>query len=179
MSNRSPNGGPDSAAVLESMTLLATLSTAAEVRESVAERRAGRDPSAQEPAGQAAVRLRAAGQDLMDLLMQLALSRVPLEQGEDEPLSYAVRHFDLLMRLRRIERLTQEMHQRLLSLYPDVSEALVEEARILHAEVAQFLETVSSDSAGRPLADVLERGISFVVWTRHEVSVGPGSGERT
>lgn len=174
MSETTPNEGPDSAAVLESMTLLATLSTAAEVCESVAERRAGRDPAAQEPIDRAAVRLCTAGRDVMDLLMQLALGRVPLEQPDEDRLSHAVRHFDLLMKLRRVERLTKEMHQRLLSLYPDVSEELVEEARTVRTEIARFLDTAPSDPDGLHLSDVLERGISFVVWTRHEVSVGSG-----
>jgi phosphate uptake regulator len=151
------------------MTLLATLSTAASVRESVAERRAGRDPSAQEPADRAATRLRNAGRSLMDLLMQMALSRVPLEQQDAEQLSHAVRHFDLLLKLRRAERLTQAMHQHLLSLYPDVSEALVEEARKTHDAIEEFLKTAPTDAEGPHLSDVLERGISFVVWTRHEV----------
>ncbi len=169
MSEPSSNEQPDSAAVLESMTLLATLSTAATVRESVAERRAGYDPSAQEPAGRAAARLQSTGRTLMDLLMQIALSRVPVVQQEDGQLSHAVRHFDLLLKLRRAERLTQAMHQALLSLYPDVSEALVEEARLTHDEIDRFLETAPTDAEGPHLSDVLERGISFVVWTRHEV----------
>ena len=173
MSKPTPDEQPDSAAVLESMTLLATLSTAATVRESVAERRAGYDPSAQEPADRAALRVRNSGRALMDLLMQVALSRVPLQQ-DDGPLPHAVRHFDLLLKLRRAERLTKAMHQHLLSLYPDVSETLVEEARKTHDEIDQFLDTAPAAADGPHLSDVLERGLSFVVWTRHEVSVGPG-----
>ena len=137
--SESSSESPDSAAVLESMTLLATLSTAATVHESVAQRRAGRDPSAQEPAGQAAARLRNTADTLMDLLMEMALSRVPLEQRDEEPLPHAVRHFDLLLKMRRAERLTQAAHQHLLSLYPDVSEELVEEARRTHDEIERFL----------------------------------------
>lgn len=174
MSESTPSEQPDSAAVLESMTLLATLSTAATVRESVAERRAGYDPSAQEPAGRAAVRLRSAGRTLMDVLMQIALSRVPLEQRGEDQLSNAVRHFDLLLKMRRAERLSQAMHQHLLSLYPNVSEALVEEARTTHDAIDRFLETAPTDTDGPHLSDVLERGVSFVVWTRHEVSVEVG-----
>lgn len=170
--SESSSESPDSAAVLESMTLLATLSTAATVRESVAERRAGYDPSAQEPADRASARLRSAGRTLMDVLMQLALSRVPLEHGEEDQLSHVVRHFDVLLKLRHAERLTQAMHQHLLSLYPDVSEALVEEARTTHNAIDQFLNTVPADADGPHLSDVLERGLSFVVWTRHEVSAG-------
>lgn len=164
----SSSDAPDSAAVLESMTLLATLSTAAEVSESMAARHAGRDPSAQAPVERAVTRLRTARSTLLDLLMQLALGRVPLEQEEDA-LPRAVRHFDLLMKLRRVERITQEMHQHLLSLYPDVSEALVEEARITRNEVAHFLDTAPSDPEGPHLADVLERAINFAVWVRHEL----------
>ena len=160
---------PDSAAVLESMTLLATLSTAATVRESVAQRRAGRDPSAQEPAGRAAARLRNTGDALMDLLMEMALSRVPLEQRDEEPLPHAVRHFDLLLKMRRAERLTQAAHQHLLSLYPDVSEELVEEARRTHDEIERFLDAAPAEADGPHLSDVLEHGMSLVVWVRHEV----------
>ena len=108
----------------------------------------------------------------MDLLMQVALSRVPLQQ-DDGPLPHAVRHFDLLLKLRRAERLTKAMHQHLLSLYPAVSEALVEEARKTHDEIDQFFDTVPAAAEGPHLSDVLERGLSFVVWMRHEVSVGP------
>lgn len=167
---------PDSAAVLESMTLLATLSTAADVCEGMAERRMGHDPSAQEPSGRAAAHVQRAGRELMDLLMQLALSRIPLARRGEAPLSNAVRHFDVFMKLRRVERRTKEMHQRLLSLYPQVSESLVEEARILRSEVDAFLEADPTDPKGPPLETVLERGLSFVVWTRHEVSIGFSSG---
>lgn len=172
MSSKSPSDPqPDPAAVLESMTLLATLSTAATLRESVAQRRAGRDPSAQAPPDQAAARLQNAGQTLMELLMQMALSRVPLEQRDEEPLPHAVRHFDLLMKMRRAERRTQAMHQHLLSLYPEVSEELVEEARRTHDEIEQFLADAPADDAeeGPHLSDVLERGMSLIVWMRHEV----------
>jgi hypothetical protein len=169
MSEPSSDTQPDSAAVLESMTLLATLSTAATVRESVAQRRAGRDPSAQEPADQAAARLQNTGDALMDLLMEMALSRVPLEQRDEEPLPHAVRHFDLLLKMRRAERLTQAAHQHLLSLYPDVSEELVEEARRTHDEIERFLDAVPVEADGPHLSDVLEHGMSLVVWVRHEV----------
>lgn len=170
MSHSDSEEAPASAAVLESMTLLATLSTAEEVRESVAERRAGRDPSAQARSDLAAARLHDAGQTLMDLLMQLVLGRVPLERQEEGHLAHAVRHFDLLMKLRRAERLVKTMHQHLLSLYPDVSEALVEEARHVHRSLQALQEAASVEAEDVPaLPDVLEQGMSFVVWTRHEV----------
>ena len=167
MSKRGSSGAPESAAVLQSMTLLATLSTAEEVREAMAERRAGRDPSAQAPPDLAAARLHDAGETLMDLLMQLVLGQVP-QRDDDEDLAHAVRHFDLLMKLRRAERLVTTMHQHLLSLYPEVSEELVEEARHVHDEIEAVVDTEREDEGIPALPDVLERGISFVVWTRHE-----------
>jgi len=80
----------------------------------------------------------------------------------------AVRHFDLLMKLRRSERLLHNMHQRLLSLYPDVSESLVEEARAVHGEVERLIEADEEDLLAN-LDTAAERAISFVVWARHEV----------
>lgn len=169
MSERPSDRSPDSAAVLESMTLLATLSTAADVRASMIERQVGHDPSAQEPSDRATARLRNAGSTLMDLLMQLMLSRVPLEKNDEPTLPRAVRHFDLLMKLRRAERLVQDMHQRLLSLYPEVSEELVEEARLVRDQLAVLSDADPTDTDVPALSDVLERAVSFVVWVRHEV----------
>jgi hypothetical protein len=80
----------------------------------------------------------------------------------------------VLLKLRRAERLTQAMHQHLLSLYPDVSEELVEEARTTRDAIDRFLDTVPTGTDGPHLSDVLERGVSFVVWTRHEVSTESG-----
>jgi hypothetical protein len=169
MSDTNSSKSPDSAAVLESMTLLATLSTAEEVRSGVQERRSGRDPAAQAPSDLATARLHEAREALMDLLMQLVLGRVPLERSDEEELAHAVRHFDLLMKLRRAERLVKTMHQHLLSLYPDVSEAVVEEARHVHRTLRAVREAGSVETDEVPaLSDVLERGLSFAVWTRHE-----------
>lgn len=150
------------------MTLLATLSTAEDVRRSVAQRRAGLDPSAQEPPDRARASLRNAGDDLMDLLMQVMLGRMHLSHQDERPIAAAVRHFDLLMKLRRAERLLHSMHQRLLSLYPDVSESLVEEARSIHGEVEYLIEA-DEEEVLADLDVIAERGISFVVWVRHEV----------
>lgn len=170
MSDQSSDAAPDSAALLQSMTLLATLSTAEDVRAAVADRRAGRDPAAQTPSDVAQARLSTAGESLMDVLMQLVLGRVPLERREESDMAHAVRHFDLLMKVRRAERLVKSMHQHLLSLYPEVSESLVEEARRVHGDLDALLdEDGLSTPDGPSLSDVLERGISFVVWVRHEV----------
>lgn len=170
MSEYRSDSVPDSAALLQSMTLLATLSTAEDVRASVADRRAGRDPAAQTPDGVARVRLQTTGESLMDVLMQLVLSRAPLERQEEGDMARAVRQFDRLMKVQRAERLVKSMHQHLLSLYPDVSEPLVEEARHVHGDLRALLDPdAPTEPEAPPLPDVLERGISFVVWVRHEV----------
>jgi phosphate uptake regulator len=156
------------ASVLQSMTLLATLSTAENVRSSVAQRRAGLDPSAQEPSGRASASLRTTGRELMDLLMQVVLGHMHLVEQDERPIAVAVRHFDLLMKLRRSERLLHNMHQRLLSLYPNVSESLVEEARAVHGEIERLIEADEEDLLAN-LDTAAERAISFVVWVRHEV----------
>ncbi|NBB72784.1 MAG: hypothetical protein GVY35_03785 [Bacteroidetes bacterium] len=161
---------PKEHAVLQTMALLATLSTAEDVRTAIAERRAGRDPSAQEPQPVAVSYLSTAAPALQELLMQLLLSHVNLRFDHDEALALAVRHFDERMKLRRIVRLLQGMHQRLLSLYPTVSEELVEEARLVHRDAEALL-----DSDVEPFIDqlgaVLERGLSLAAWTEHELPV--------
>lgn len=168
--NDSTEEDAPAAAVLQSMTLLATLSTAEDVREAVEERRAGRDPSAQAPPDLATARLEETAEPLMDLLMQLVLGRVPLDRADEDDLAHAVRHFDLLMKLRRAERLVKTMHQHLLSLYPDVSESLVEEARHVHGTLRALREAGTVETEEVPaLPEVLERGVSFVVWARREV----------
>jgi len=104
----------------------------------------------------------------MDLLMQVVLGHMHLVEQDERPIAVAVRHFDLLMKLRRSERLLHNMHQRLLSLYPDVSESLVEEARAVHGEIERLIEADEEDLLAN-LDTAAERAISFVVWVRHEV----------
>ena len=86
---------PDAAAVLESMTLLATLSTAATLRESVAQRRAGRDPSAHAPPDPAAGRPPNAGSTRLELVMQMALSPGAPEPRGAQPTPHHASHLDL------------------------------------------------------------------------------------
>lgn len=159
---------PKEHAVLQSMALLATLSTAEDVRASIAERRAGRDPSAQEPRQVAVPYLRVAAGDLQTLCMQLLLSHVNFRYDRDEALALAVHHFDERMKLRRIVQLLQGMHQRLLSLYPDVSEEVVEETRMTHREAEALLDRDVETFAAQ-LSYVLERGLSVATWVEYEL----------
>lgn len=155
------------------MALLATLSTARDVGRSVAARRAGVDPAAQEPADVATPALRVAVRDLNEVLMQLLLGHMHVRHQDEDDLASAVRHFDLLMKLQRAGRLLHAIHQRLLSLYPDVSPELVEEARLAEAAFEQLrdadVEAVAPDAFAVALDAAIERGLGLVTWTRFEV----------
>lgn len=169
MSYISPGDSPTEASVLQAMALLATLSTAAEVRHALLERRAGRDPSTQEEADVARLFLHEARQTLAELVMRMQVGLAYAEDHDEETTAALVRHFDHLMTLRRAGRLFQLVHQRLLSLYPDVSEALVEEARLLQARCEALLEADGAASID-PLADLLDRAPRFLQQLRQELS---------
>ncbi|PSQ76442.1 MAG: hypothetical protein BRD37_07045 [Bacteroidetes bacterium QH_8_67_23] len=184
-------------AALPPMALLATLQTATTVWEGVRERREGRDPAAQEAAGDARAYLDDAAGELTRLHMQLLMAKVqadrasegntadrPSDDGsDDEPappvssasrLTAAVRRFDLLMKLRRTDRLLHGAHQRLMSLYPDVSEELVEEARQCRRELSDLRDASTGDrpaetSFEEALALFLQRLLGFAAWTQREV----------
>ena len=173
MSQAAPPGEPSEAAVLQSMTLLATLSTAADVLASVSERRAGRDPSAQEVEAVAAGYLRAAAEELQQIHMQLLMSLVHARRAagpapDAAALAAAVRHFGDLMQLQRAARLLQGTHQRLLSLYPGVSEELIEEARFVQ-RLCDALREAAPEVFASYLPLFLEHILSLTEWTRREL----------
>ena len=125
------------AAVWQAMVLFSTLSTAADVWHAAQERRAGRDPSEQEAAAVVAPYLHEAAGTVQAGLMQLQASR--LAGGEEKYVAGLVRRYNELMTLRRVEQELHVIHQRLLSLYPAVSENLVEGARLLHRDCGALL----------------------------------------
>jgi len=119
--------------LLPALSLLATLRTAAETRHAIEERRAGRDPSRQEPPDEARAALEDACDELAELVVRLRTLRAYATHRPGEAADVrSVRHFDALTTLARVRRLLHRIHQRLMSLYPDVSGALVERARLLH-----------------------------------------------
>lgn len=149
------------------MVLLAALATAAEVWQGVSERRAGRDPSTQEPPNFVRDWLAGACTGLVERLM--AIQGVLVASREEAPFSLTVvRHFELLLMLHRLERHFQAIHQRLLSLYPHISEALAEEARLLQTEVQQLVH-VPYNLFTEALGDFLNHAFSFAEWLREEL----------
>ncbi len=128
------------AAVWQAMVLFSTLSTATSVWQAARERRAGRDPSAQEAKAFVQIFLRRAAGELQGQLMQLQASLIQAEHIDEEGyIAALVRRYHDLMALRRVTNHLKTIHQRLLSLYPDVNEALVEEARLLRDEGSTLL----------------------------------------
>lgn len=123
-----------SAGQLQAMSLLASLRTAVEVCQALALRRAGRDPSQQEDRAPARAHLREARQELMELTMRLRISTI-IERGEATAL---VQAFEDRMLMAQAARSLHLVHQRLLSLYPEVPEGLVEQSRRLQAEAARL-----------------------------------------
>lgn len=157
MSQQPHDDARTEAAVLQAMVLFSTLSTAADVWHASQERRAGRDPSAQEAEDVVRPYLYRAAGDLQARLMQLQASRLQAEREDEGYIAALVRRYNELMTLRRAEQELHVIHQRLLSLYPAVGEAVVEEARLLHREAGSLL-------AGRHEEDLplfLNRGLVF------------------
>jgi hypothetical protein len=139
-----PSSVPDDprteAAVWQAMVLFSTLSTATEVWSAAEERRAGHDPSTQEDAGFVRPYLREANGELQALLMRLRASLVYADQVDDGRVARLVRRFNDLSTVHRAARVLHVMHQRLLSLYPDVPEEVVEEARVLYGQASDLLD---------------------------------------
>ena len=161
MSQLPPDDARAEAAVWQAMVLFSTLSTATSVWHAARERRAGRDPSAQEQAAFVQAYLYRAAGELQALLMQLQAGLIQAQHAEDEGyIAALVRRYHDLMALRRAAHHLKVIHQRLLSLYPDVAEALVEQARLLRDESSALLGT-EDESFAAQLSPFLRRALVF------------------
>jgi hypothetical protein len=147
------------ARLLHSMVMLSTLRTAAGVRQSIDERRAGRDPSAQEAAHTARSYLRQAVADLAPLLVRLRMS---LAIGpSDDSQAALVQDFEDRMALAVLARDLHVVHQRLLSLYPEVPEELVEDARLAQSAASRLIDA-EDDRFRSGLRSFVESGFSVL-----------------
>ena len=134
-------------ALFRIMTLLATLSAATEVKFRIEERKAGRDASEQEDEEFALSYLIEAEDELRTALVNVRAGFV-LDDASADPIAKSVRRFSELSRIRSMCSLLQLMHQRMLSIYPQISEELVEEARQLIIACEALLEL--EDEKGVP-----------------------------
>lgn len=135
------------------IVLMSTLATAADVVYGMSERRQGRDPSSQEDSELAGRWIRAAAHEIEEYLLSLRAGRILLERDDAEGSHAHSRRMSEVMILNHLVRLFQVVHQRLLSLYPAVSEELVEDSRLLHAECTA-LRDGEADSIGPFVARV-------------------------
>ncbi len=153
------------AALLRTMTLLASLSVAAEIRFGMRERKAGRDPSREEFNEVAIHHLKEDLHILKALLFQLqsslALHTEDTYKTTDIQGTKTVTRFIDLVRLQKAGQVLHRIHQRLLSLYPVVSEFQTEEARLLKRSCDELQEAEDGDFMGL-LSDFVERCRHFV-----------------
>ena len=75
------------------------------------------------------------------------------------------------MTLNRMARRLHVVHQRLLSLYPDVSDALVEEARCVQADAEALLEE-DAERFPEALGPFLARAFAFTTRMERELADG-------
>jgi hypothetical protein len=132
------------------LVMAASLHAATEVWRQRADRRRGHDASEGEPEEQARAHLREAAEVLSELAFRATADEVALgELDRSEAGAYVLR-FETLLGLNRAAGLLEDVHRRLLSLYPDVDSGLVERARILAASCRAALE----HDGIMPIADV-------------------------
>lgn len=124
-------------------TLVAAARTAATAAGQIANRRAGRDPSAQESDADARADLSTLLDALAGQVVQLRL-RLVADVPEHEAAAF-VQSFEDRILLRDVADVLTTAHQKLLSLYPAVDETIVESARHLAAEAAQRTTTGNYD----------------------------------
>ena len=140
---------PNDSAAFHAVALVAAARSALQTAWRIGERRAGRDASEQEP--EAAVRddLGALRATLADDVVRLRLrAAVGAPAGEAAALAQA---FEDRTRLDDLGRTLALVHQKLLSLYPAVAEAVVEDARQLATEARR-----------RAVADTYDVGLGRV-----------------
>lgn len=128
-------------AAFHAVALVAAARAAVNAARSVADRRAGRDPSEQEPEAPVRIDLARLGDTLSESVVQMRLRiAAGAPTGRAAALAQA---FEDRIRLDDVATMLRRAHQKLLSLYPSVEDDLVEEARVLAAEAAA--RAVASD----------------------------------
>lgn len=150
------------------MSLLSTLSTALDVAISIRERRRGHDPSEQQSFNVVVPHLLKDIQDLATQLTALRASSVASEREAREEIQ-TVRQMNELLILAGIDHRLIGMHQRLMSLFPAVSEDLVEAARKLITVCSDLRERDAGDpeTTSRFVYDATR----FLAWSSREIKL--------
>ena len=132
------------------LVLAATARTATAAARAVADRRAGRDASAQEALRDAAADLQVLRDDLTGAAVQLRLRAATPPPADPE--AQAFQAFETHVLLADVARALGTAHQKLLSLYPLVSADLVEDTRLLARDAAHADPSSAGDIAARLVA---------------------------
>lgn len=135
------------------LALVASLRAAVTAARAVADRRAGRDPSEEQPADAARAGLAEAVARLQAGLVRL---RVRLAVGAPEETTAAlVQAFEDRLLVADLAHDLHRAHQHLLSLFPAVEAGLVETVRLTHAEAQSLGETEDLETAAAPFVETL------------------------
>ena len=151
------------------MTLLATLGAATKVAVGIRERKAGLDPSGQESEDVVRQYLKEAVDTSRRILLQLRASLVVGNYERENGRTTPVRRFSELQQMSRLVPIFQRIHQRLLSLYPHVSDELAEEAREVFRAAEFLIEAAGSDSYETQAEAFIERGMQLCSWISLEI----------
>ena len=152
------------AALLRTMTLLSTLNLAAELAFGMRERKAGRDPSAENDASVVQPELAEISTTLRTLAFQLESSTIltsPEEADATQSQAFTVQRYVDLMRLQKVGQLLHRLHQHLLSLYPTIDEVMAEEARLLE-NACNTTRNASTNQFAAHLLPFLQRLKAFL-----------------
>ncbi len=145
------------------MALLSTFATAVDLIRASHARRLGRDPSEQQSSD---VVFSSLTDELCELEDHLIALRASLAAAEREALNRValVRHMSDLILLGGVSRSLHAIHQHLMSLYPGVSENLVEDARRLHTACGELIE--HDDGLAAKIVAFIEDCTDFVAEIR-------------
>ncbi|HIG74732.1 MAG TPA: hypothetical protein EYQ24_09225 [Bacteroidetes bacterium] len=159
---------------LHALALVAAARTALAAARSIRERRDGRDPSEQEEPVTARADLAVLAGEIGSYVARLRLRSIVANEERSRAAQLAQAFEDRLL-LDDLARDARRAHQKLLSLYPEVSERVVEEARIV-AETAARLATEpdalpADDSTGAAPAwlDLAERTADWLDTVREDL----------
>jgi hypothetical protein len=140
------------AAALHTFALVAALRTALGVSRGIARRRAGEDPSADEPEGPVRAYLQTAAGRMGSLLVRLRLRVAAGAPGDAH--AALVQAFEDHLALADLAEELRVAHQKLLSLFPAVDAVLVEAVRERHREA---MGAAAADDLDAALGPLLER----------------------
>ncbi len=154
------------------MTLIASVNAAMNVKQSVLDRRAGQDPTDQEDDHVVRPFLLSAQDEMRGILVHLRASLIFSQHEEGQAIERNVRRFSDLTRLHKLSHTLHRVHQRLLSLFPQISEELIEEARILHARSQELIE-VEDINFVPDVTSFIDRALPFCEWLRGEIGTTP------